>query len=136
MKLSLLSSLLLTTSSFYSIRNCHGFVGYSNIIKFHSLKSLNIPSIRLYHQSKKVQGDRIPSPNDIEIPLDQLDIQYSRSSGPGGQNVNKLNTKAEIRFNIDDANWLEPEVKERLKLYQANKITKEGDIVVTAQEFR
>ena len=52
--------------------------------------------------------------NDIVIPLDKLDFAFARSSGPGGQNVNKLNTKAEVRFNVYQADWLPYEVKQRL----------------------
>jgi len=39
-----------------------------------------------------------PKPKDIHIPLDKVQFAFARSSGPGGQNVNKLNTKAELRF--------------------------------------
>ena len=56
--------------------------------------------------------------------------------GPGGQNVNKLNTKAEARFNVDSAEWLPIEVRQRLKIYQENKISKEGDLIVASQEHR
>ena len=66
----------------------------------------------------------------------RLDFAYARSSGPGGQNVNKLNTKAEIRFNVPSADWLSADIRERLQLYYPNKITKDGDLVVTSQEHR
>lgn len=66
----------------------------------------------------------------------RLEFSYSRSSGPGGQNVNKLNTKAEIRFNVPTADWLEPEIRDRLMQYQSNKISNEGDLIVTSQEHR
>eukprot|EP01036_Dinobryon_divergens_P050807 gene50807-68020_t len=55
-------------------------------------------------------GNYIPRrPNDIFIPLDKVDFNFARSSGPGGQNVNKLNTKAEIRFNVSTADWIPDE---------------------------
>lgn len=54
----------------------------------------------------------------------------------GGQNVNKLNTKAEVRFNVLEATWLPDEVKERLLDLQANKINNSGDLIVTSQEHR
>ena len=48
---------------------------------------------------------------ELEIPIDQLEIKFVRSSGPGGQNVNKLNTKAEIRFNLHSAEWLDEKTR-------------------------
>ena len=41
----------------------------------------------------------------ISIPIDRITFNFSRSSGPGGQNVNKVNTKAEIRFVVASADW-------------------------------
>ena len=49
---------------------------------------------------------KYPKAKDINIPLDKVDFAFARSSGPGGQNVNKLNTKAELRFEIDSASWI------------------------------
>lgn len=42
----------------------------------------------------------------IDIPLSQLSFSFARSSGPGGQNVNKVNTKVELRIKIDDSDWI------------------------------
>jgi len=77
-----------------------------------------------------------PRPRDIEIPLDKIDLRYSRSSGPGGQNVNKLNTKVDIRFHVASADWLPQAVRDRIVLYNPSRINKEGDIIVTSQESR
>lgn len=48
------------------------------------------------------------------IPIDQLEITYSRSSGPGGQNVNTVNTKVDLRFNVKNAKWLSDDLKDKL----------------------
>lgn len=82
--------------------------------------------------------DYVPSiqAKDIVIPLDKVEFNFARSSGPGGQNVNKLNTKAEIRFNVSSADWIAFEVKQRLMQYQANRISKEGELIITCQEHR
>jgi len=72
----------------------------------------------------------------IEIPYDQIEMSFCRSSGPGGQNVNKLNTKVEYRFNIENATWLSKETKERLKELYSNKINNEGFFILTCQEYR
>ena len=75
-------------------------------------------------------------PDDIDIPLDKLEYNFARSSGPGGQNVNKVNTKAEIRFTVNEADWIPNEVKSRLLHYQKNKVNNDGELVIASQEHR
>lgn len=48
------------------------------------------------------------------IPMNQLKVTYSRSSGPGGQNVNCVDTKVDIRFHVSSADWLSEETKKLL----------------------
>lgn len=43
-----------------------------------------------------------------------MDITYSTSSAPGGQNVNRVNTKVDVRFNVKNASWIKEETKEKL----------------------
>lgn len=73
---------------------------------------------------------------NINIPLNKLDVSFSRSGGAGGQNVNKVNTKVEFRFKVENAEWIERETKERLKELFPNKINNEGDFIITCQEHR
>ncbi|PVD38678.1 hypothetical protein C0Q70_01298 [Pomacea canaliculata] len=70
------------------------------------------------------------------IPVNELDISYARSSGPGGQNVNKVNTKVEVRFHLQSASWLSQEIKDKLKEMESNKITKDGYLVVSSERTR
>ncbi|KAH8378182.1 hypothetical protein KR093_009888 [Drosophila rubida] len=60
------------------------------------------------------------------IPMDKLEISYSRSSGPGGQHVNTVNTKVDIRFKLAEAEWIPAKTREKLLQVLANKINKEG----------
>lgn len=60
----------------------------------------------------------------------------SRSSGPGGQNVNKVNSKVELRFNIQNSELLTDEQKEILLVKLASKVTSEGILIVISQRDR
>lgn len=73
---------------------------------------------------------------DIKIPKELLTTQFCRSSGPGGQNVNKVNTKAEVRFNVDLATWMDADVKKKFKDLNKNHINKDGEFSVKSQKTR
>ncbi|CAJ1959370.1 unnamed protein product [Cylindrotheca closterium] len=75
-------------------------------------------------------------PKTVSIPEDKLEISFVRSSGSGGQNVNKLSTKVELRFHVMQADWMPREVRERLSTQQSNRINKEGFMTITSQENR
>ena len=65
-----------------------------------------------------------------------VSTSFSRSSGPGGQNVNKLNTKAEVRFRLADAAWLAPDARARLAEMWPSHVTTEGEVFVSSQRHR
>ncbi|MBN1927087.1 MAG: aminoacyl-tRNA hydrolase [Prolixibacteraceae bacterium] len=66
----------------------------------------------------------------------ELTFSASRSSGPGGQNVNKVNTRVELRFSIVNSEILSDEEKELLQSRLKNKINILGELVITAQNNR
>jgi ribosome-associated protein len=72
----------------------------------------------------------------LSIPLDEFRWDFTRSSGPGGQNVNKVNSKVQLRWTPGQTSSLPPAVKERLLVLLANRLTTEGELLVTSQEYR
>jgi ribosome-associated protein len=66
----------------------------------------------------------------ISIPDDEITITASRSSGPGGQNVNKVSTKVTLRFSVTGSGRLTEEQKNRLREKLKNAMTRDGSIVI------
>jgi ribosome-associated protein len=63
-------------------------------------------------------------------------LEYSKSSGPGGQNVNKVNTKATLHIHLDTIEGLLPSELALVRARLANRISSEGELVVQVQEER
>jgi ribosome-associated protein len=67
---------------------------------------------------------------------DELSFTFVRSSGPGGQNVNKVNSKAVLRFAVRSSLSLPNPVRQRFILRYAAQLTNDGEILISSQRFR
>jgi ribosome-associated protein len=72
----------------------------------------------------------------VVVPLRELEIRFVRSSGPGGQNVNKVSTKAVLRWRPAESRALPAAVRARFGERYARRLTKEGEVVLTSDRFR
>lgn len=72
----------------------------------------------------------------MKIPNSEFDFTFSRSSGAGGQNVNKVNTKATLSWDIDESTAISSAVKKRFKEKFSRFITAEAMVKIDSQRFR
>jgi ribosome-associated protein len=72
----------------------------------------------------------------LRIPLTEIAFTYAKSGGPGGQNVNKLNTKAVLRWKIADNPAIPDDVRERFLANFRSYVTTEGEVVIASQSSR
>ena len=73
---------------------------------------------------------------DISVGDDELEFRFVASSGPGGQNVNKRNTKAVMHWNVRDAPGVPPPVRRRFLARYGPRVSRDGRIVIASDRFR
>ncbi|QDU55802.1 alternative ribosome rescue aminoacyl-tRNA hydrolase ArfB [Aeoliella mucimassa] len=74
--------------------------------------------------------------DSIALPRSELKFSFSRSPGPGGQNVNKLNTKATLHWAYNDSDFLPEEIKLRFGRLFAKRINEAGELVLSSSRHR
>lgn len=72
----------------------------------------------------------------ISIPYTEFDFTFARSGGPGGQNVNKVNSKVTLRWDVTTSPTLPADVLARFRAKYHRRITKDGDLVMYSQRYR
>ncbi|MGL5094090.1 MAG: alternative ribosome rescue aminoacyl-tRNA hydrolase ArfB, partial [Planctomycetia bacterium] len=75
-------------------------------------------------------------PAPFVVPESEIDWSYARAGGPGGQNVNKVSSKATLRWNVETSPSLVGRLRERFMTLYGRRLTKEGDLLIVSQRFR
>ncbi|KAI8071133.1 uncharacterized protein B0P05DRAFT_580380 [Gilbertella persicaria] len=70
------------------------------------------------------------------IPHEHVSISFSKSSGPGGQNVNKVNTKVDLRLSLSKADWLPDYAKQKIKSSTHLRKSKHNELIITSDKTR
>ena len=78
----------------------------------------------------------LPITDELAIHEDELTMRFVRASGPGGQNVNKVSTAVELRFDLAGSPSLPPPVKARAARLAGSRFTDAGEILIFAERFR
>jgi ribosome-associated protein len=91
---------------------------------------------QIHFNLTQVPGRMLVINQKLAIPLKEISLSFSRSGGPGGQNVNKVNSKVTLHWKVSANATLPDAVKHRFAERYKNRINGEGDLVLSSQRFR
>ena len=74
--------------------------------------------------------------SSVKIYENEIKLDFIRASGPGGQNVNKIASSVQLRFDVRNTSSLDPDVKERLIKLAGSRVTEEGILIIDAHRYR
>jgi hypothetical protein len=118
------------------VQNRHGIRLFSSNNNNDDYDDNSIGSSRTTNTSFNNNRNDWVVPKFIDIPADQLEMSFVRSSGSGGQNVNKVNSQVQVRMHLSSAHLIPYEVRQRLSQREAGRINKEGFLTLHVQEHR
>jgi ribosome-associated protein len=81
-------------------------------------------------------GSMIRITSQLAIDENEIELQFIRASGPGGQNVNKVSTAVQLRFDVAHSPSLPEDVRARLMKLAGNRLTNEGELLIEAKRHR
>lgn len=87
------------------------------------------------HRFPAISASGAMKPDDVDIPEEALSESFLASTGPGGQNVNKVATAVQLRVDVGRLGLAQP-VLQRLKRQAGSKMTMSGELLITAKRFR
>jgi RF-1 domain len=116
--------------------HCTTTFAFNNRRSRHDFTTLNYSSTNEHDTASNDKDNDWVVPDTIHIPTDQLDISFVRSSGAGGQNVNKVSSCVQVRFHVASATWMPLEVRERFAALYSATINKDGVYWTECQEHR
>jgi len=105
-----------------------------NSVKWPGSPGLFFPAVP--GETGLMSNEPLKTGRGIVIPPEELDEQFIRAAGPGGQNVNKVSTAVQLRFDAARSRALPDDVRRRLIALAGRRATKEGVIVIEAGRFR
>ncbi|KAI3918260.1 hypothetical protein MKX01_041580 [Papaver californicum] len=131
-----------TLVRFNGIIDCTPSISYGRIVCMSSdsssekKMSSRLSQVNQFMQEAEERASAAGNEPIPKITIDHVTVSFARSGGPGGQNVNKVNTKVDMRFNVNKAYWLSDRVKEKIMSMEKNRMNKDGELVISSTRTR
>lgn len=85
---------------------------------------------------EKIEDSAEAGDDPKSVPESELVLEFVRSSGKGGQNVNKVSTKAQLHWNLEQSATFTPQEKALIRAYLGKRVNEKGEVFLTSQETR